>query len=146
MKKCLILVFIIIGFSGLRAQDMQVFTRLNTAVPTIYNFVISVNEDIPVKSEIILVFPSEFDLSQISIADSRVLNGGLDVSTNLDSVIIKRSGLGDVIDSGTKTDLKIGLITNPADLEKEYRFGLVVRQADRILVDDEIAVDIEKRN
>jgi hypothetical protein len=146
MNKIHLFFLLLLSVATLQAQSMQITTALyHPRIATIYDFVISINEEVPSKSQILLIFPSQFDLSKVSVADSRTLDGGLEVSVKQDTVEIKRSGRGKNIDANTPIDLKIGLIVNPADMQEEYLIGCLLRQDNRVLLEQSMPTSIEMR-
>jgi hypothetical protein len=146
MNKGYLFFLLLLSGATLQAQSMQITTALDhPGIATIYDFVISINEDVPSKSQILLIFPSQFDLSKVTVADSRTLDGGLEVSVTSDTVEIKRSGRGKTINANTPIDLKTGLIINPADRQEEYLIGFVLRQENRVLLEERMRTSIEMR-
>ncbi len=83
------------------------------------NFVLS--KSIPPKAIIRVTFPDEFDLSDLMIAGSTTINGGVDLNVEGQVVTMRRSGLGRKIPANEKVDVKFAIVKNPEQPAENYK-------------------------
>lgn len=92
-----------------------------------------------------LTFPSEFDISNTTVAGSKSMDGGFTVSVQ-DSVLqIKRRGEGKSVNVGTPQNLMFSVVKNP-DNEGNYLLQFRVLDGDEntILINQEKPIVIIK--
>jgi hypothetical protein len=94
------------------------------------NFVIS--KPIPPKAIIRVIFPAEFDLSDLMIAGSTTINGGFDLEVDRQMVIMKRSGLGREISANEKVDVKFAIVKNPNQPGDNYKIEIEILDNEEI--------------
>lgn len=70
---------------------------------------------------IAVVFPSEFDLSNLKIANSTTINGGFKVSVQGNRALLQRSGLGRKVVPNEKVEIKFATIKNPSDTDGTFQ-------------------------
>ena len=94
---------------------------------TAYELTWDTDRSLDADATIGVVFPSLCNLSQVVMADSKKLNGGLSVAVSGDTVWVERSGRGDAVATGERVDLKIASIFNPPLTDSSFEFKLVLR-------------------
>ncbi len=87
-------------------------TSVNAQAQAIYHFTFMADREIGSSASIGIVFPSDFDLTLVKMADSRTMNGGLQITVSADTVWARRSGLGKAIASGTRVDLLLAAVVS----------------------------------
>lgn len=95
--------------------------------PSIYMLSFTTRDTLPADAVFELTFPPEFELSQLEVAGSRTMNGGIKLTKDRQKVLLKRTGLGRAVPPGKKVSLKFGLIRNPSNLNKAYIVKVVLR-------------------
>lgn len=103
-------------------------SSLNGQTPAVYHFSFIVEREISPRAVLGIVFPAGFDLTQVKMADSRILNGGMQVTVNSDTVWAIRSGLGKVIASGTRVDLLLAAVVS-AENARAANFQVLHRES-----------------
>jgi len=78
-----------------------------------YTLELSIDKDIPATAIIVCEFPSSFELNNVIVAGSTTINGGFALRVKENKIILKRSGLGDVVKANSKVDIKFAEIKNP---------------------------------
>ena len=141
----LMLLFVFTGVLSSFAQSVKV-TQLESKKPAAYDIVFQADQDIAPQGEIDIIFPQDFNISQVILADSRTLTGGLTVTVNKDTVKIKRSGLGDVVSAGSTPDIKLATVINPQDMDKEYDFRILIRENNRVISNRTLTSTLSPRN
>jgi len=91
------------------------------AKSSVYQINFIVSKPIPVKAIIRVIFPDEFDLSDLMIAGSTTINGGFDLIVDKQVVTMKRSGLGREIPANEKVDVKFAIVKNPNQPADNYK-------------------------
>ena len=115
-----------------------------TEALTIYILEFSLEQPIPANANFRFTFPAEFDLAMVEIAGSSSINGGFEVSVKENQVQIARSGLGDEVPAGKKTDLKFALVKNPTEKKDDYPVTITILGADdSILLETVVNVKIK---
>jgi hypothetical protein len=118
MRKLLYLCSLLIvcaAWSSLAQEKMTVKAlRAAPRKASIYEVTFSTTEALARDAEIRLTFPASYDLSELDIAGSTSINGGMTLTRNGQRVIVKRGGLGTVVPRGQQVSLQLGLIKNPA--------------------------------
>lgn len=112
--------------------DLPVKVRALAAQPgevSLYEISFTTADSLTRRAEIILDFPTEFDLSLLRVASSTSINGGFKLVRERNQVRVQRTGLGAVIPPGRKVELQLGLIKNPSRLTNSYEVGLEIRSS-----------------
>ena len=107
-----------------------------------YDFVFQSLQNIPPSAEFLIVFSKDFLLAKIVMADSRSMTGGFTIAVQSDTIIAKRTGLGNTLAAREQADLKVAMIANPTDMEKEHDFHFIIRDNGRVLLDEIVAAKI----
>jgi hypothetical protein len=112
------LVLLLLPLWSLLGQSrLQVFAT-NTAPQSqaayIFNF--TLDKELGKGDRIGVVFPQGFDLSQVAMADSRAMTGGLSVIVRKDTVWATRSGRGTIMPAGSKVDLVVAVAAKTSDV------------------------------
>jgi hypothetical protein len=94
-------------FGQSRLQVSATSTASQSAAAYIFNF--TLDRELGKADRIGVVFPQGFDLSQIAMADSRAMTGGLLVTVRKDTVWATRTGRGAVLPAGSKVDLVVAV-------------------------------------
>ncbi len=97
--------------------------------PSVYEITFTTSASLSPAAEFVFDFPAEFDLSQLQIAGSPEINGGFTLSRDKQKVLVKRSGLGRAIASGTVVRLRLGAIINPKNFSSSREVALQIRPA-----------------
>lgn len=91
-----------------------------------YQVNFEISKPIPPKATIRVLFPDEFDLSDLMIAGSTTINGGFDLQVNSQVLTMKRSGLGREIPANEKVDVKFAIIKNPKEPADNYKLVIEI--------------------
>ena len=87
---------------------------------TLYQVSFVYQDSISANDRFSLVFPEAFDLSRVTLAGSKSMNGGFTVSVR-DSVLeIRRNGEGRIISPGEQVDLLFSVVKNPLNAANNY--------------------------
>ena len=124
MKKLnqkLLCLYIILVALPLHAQTKASLSALHAAPAKegMYKLTFSLAQDLAAKSEVIIDFPGQFDLSAIKIAGSNEINGGIQFDTDQNKLTLKRSGLGSTVPAGKKVSIIFGPLKNPDELKND---------------------------
>src|SRR5574341_1386419 len=92
--------------------------------PSLYELTFVTTDTLTRDAEIVVTFPSAFDLSQLEIAGSNQINGGFKLERRGQEVRLRRTGLGEKIPPGRKVSLQLGLIVNPPDLSASHQVAV----------------------
>ncbi len=118
MRKLLYLcsLLVICFASSSSAQEKMAIKALRAAprLASLYEISFVTSEALAVDAEIRISFPASYNLSELEIAGSTSINGGLTLTRDGQRVIVKRSGLGTAVPRGQQVSLQLGLIKNPA--------------------------------
>ncbi|MBN1542429.1 hypothetical protein JW992_09810 [candidate division KSB1 bacterium] len=128
MKRTFLSVFALAA--AVFAQDGET-VRVFDARPrelTAYSVVWVADRPVAADAVIGVVFPSLCNLSQVVMADSRKLNGGVSVSVLGDTVWVQRSGLGATVAAGDTVDISIASIFNPPADSEPLEFQILERR------------------
>lgn len=115
------------------AQESVTVSASNPVANTrsVYKINFTTTEALSPEASFEIVFPKDFSLSKEMIAGSRTMNGGLKVTVVGDTVLVKRSGLGSVIPTGTAINIMLSDIINPVKHDHNYQISLSVK-SDRL--------------
>ncbi len=95
--------------------------------PSVYEIAFTTREALSPEAEFTLEFPTEFDLSHLQIAGSPEMTGGFTLAREKQTVLVKRSGLGQRVAFGTFVRLRLGSIGNPKNFAGSTEVTLQVR-------------------
>lgn len=109
---------------------------------TIYKLQFILADTLNTDSHIKIVFPADFDLTKVKMAGSSTINGGFKVTVDDSTVILKRSGLGNVISPGKKVDVKFANVKNPPTPDKLYNIKVEILNGNVKLIEKKIDVKI----
>ncbi len=102
---------------GLFAQAPAITVKAldpNPAATSLYSFTFNLSDSLPPQGAISILFAEGFDLSNVSIAASSVIKGGLTPYVKGREVIVVRRGEGGALKSGERVDILLSAIKNPA--------------------------------
>ena len=89
-------------------------------VSTLYRLSFVVTDTIPTDAQFALNFPDGFDLSQVTLAGSKTMNGGFKVTVAGQEVVIRRQGEGATIYPDKKVNLLFSTVKNPDTSNANY--------------------------
>lgn len=112
----------------------------NAGKKSVYEISFSLDFAISKDASFIITFPGEFDLSGVLVAGSSTMNGGFKLSVDKNKVIIKRSGLGKIINPNESVDLRFANVKNPQTPADNYTIKIEVKNND-----DKVSVAKENR-
>ena len=133
--KIVFLLSILLSFQIVLAQT-QLTVKASQLQPrkyAAYDFAFVASQEIAKDAEIDIVFPKEFILSKVVMADSRAMNGGLTVEVKGDTVKVKRSGRGNSVPAGSSIDVKLASVINARDMAKDFNFLILIKQQKNII-------------
>lgn len=114
--------------SGMPKDTIMVHSRnISVEANSLYEVIFSLDKEIPKNATIIITFPDEFDLSQVSIAGSITINGGFKLSVQNSKVFLKRSGLGRIIKPHEKVNVKFANVKNPDNPSDGYEIKIEIQ-------------------
>ena len=98
---------------------------------TLYKITFFSSVDIPSDAQIIMIFPSEFDLSQLSLAGSNKIDGGFLLTKDGQRIVVQRKGEGNIVGQRNKVDLLLSVIKNPRIENTAYQlqFQILTNQS-----------------
>lgn len=117
-------------------------TDLNAMAPSAYRFTFVCGNSISADAQIQIIFPQNYTLTNTVLASSKSLNGGLAVSVKGDTVEVRRSGLGVVLEAGELCDLTLATLLNPSVMKKQYRYELLILENGYVRDRDTITASI----
>ncbi|HEX9654281.1 MAG TPA: hypothetical protein VGA99_11270 [bacterium] len=74
-------------------------------------------------------FPPGFDVSKVTIAGSKAINGGFEVKVEGQKVLVTRKGRGAVKLPGEKVDVMFSTVTNPANPESNHKINVTIKKS-----------------
>jgi hypothetical protein len=134
VKKYHLLIFALLLFpafsSAIFAQTNAEFSVLNpiAAEKSVYRLAFTTDDTLRENAIFSFVFPEEFDVGQTHIAGSSTINGGFNLSTQQDTVMVARSGLGSAVPPDTPVVLYLALVKNPEDITSSYAVTMIVHE------------------
>lgn len=110
-----LIVILLVITTKIFAQNSIRITPINPSLgsTSIYDIDFILRDSLTAYGAISIVFPKEFDLSNVNIAASSFINGGLSTIVKGQEVIIVRKGEGDLKKLGEKVDIKLSAVRNP---------------------------------
>ncbi len=114
---------------------------------TIYNISFIAPDTLTARAFFALSFPKEFDLEMLEIADSRIVDGGLEIGRKDRRAEISRSGLGKNILPETQVEIEIGLIQNPSDLSTAPPVTFILKPdgGDGVIYSKDVLINFQKK-
>jgi hypothetical protein len=100
--------------------------RVAPGKPFLYELTFVTIDILICDAEIVVTFPSAFDLSQLEIAGSNQINGGFKLERRGQEAHLRRSGLGEKIAPGRKVSVQFGLIVNPPNFSSAHQVRVAV--------------------
>lgn len=97
---------------------------LKAGSPAVIRFIAKSDTILSEKASFCVVMPKGFDISNLIFADSNSLTGGFLVSVKNDTVIVKRSGVGNTIQDNLVFDWAIAVVTLPENVSEQYDFSV----------------------
>ncbi|MFQ5638327.1 MAG: hypothetical protein ACE5IR_10085 [bacterium] len=115
---------------GLSLADSLRVQALNNQVnaATLYALDFTLADTLFSESIIEVVFPTGFDLSRVTLAGSKTINGGFDVDVREQTVYLKRKGRGRMNIPGEKVDVKLAIVKNPPTVQSKRYVQLKINQ------------------
>lgn len=95
--------------------------RAQPGKPSLYELRFVTTDTLVRDAEIVVTFPRAFDLSQLEIAGSSLINGGFKLERKDQEVRLRRTGLGEKIPPGRRVSLQLGLVVNPPDFSASHQ-------------------------
>ncbi|HNR68506.1 MAG TPA: hypothetical protein PKN04_08470 [bacterium] len=123
------LLSLLLWFQAVSAQERALIRAIDPLPRqlTVYSVTWTADREIAADAAIGVVFPRACNLSQVIMADSRQLNGGLMVNVSGDTVWVQRSGLGEKLAAGDSVEVKIASVFNPVSPDQPYEFKILLR-------------------
>ena len=109
---------------------------------SIYKLDFTLADTLKADGQLKITFPEAFDLSKVKMAGSSTINGGFTVKVADSTVLVSRSGIGNVVLPGTPVDVKFANIKNPPDYMKSYSAKIEILNQKIKFVEKAIAVKI----
>jgi hypothetical protein len=109
---------------------------------TLYKITFVSSVDIPSGAQIILIFPPEFDLSQLSLAGSNKIDGGFLLTKDGQRIVVQRKGEGNIVSQRSKVDLLLSVIKNPSIENSTYQLQFQILTNQSVSLTDIQTVDV----
>ena len=111
----------------LRAQSLRrvAAAPLEPGSPAVLRFDFDLPAPILPQWRMGIIFPAEFNRSQLLLAASQKLNGGFTVANSGDTLWVSRTGVGDTLKVVNSVDISIASVKLPDDVVREYQFGFI---------------------
>ena len=126
MRKRIFFIFIFVLTLALKvaAQEMPSVSVIplngKIGIHTLYEVKFTSPDTISQKARFSLTFPSEFDLSMVSLAGSKIMDGGFSVTVKDSILNISRNGEGKPAIPGSELDLLFSIVKNPDNADNDY--------------------------
>jgi hypothetical protein len=105
-----------LGPSALAQDSLSVTpSRLEAGESAVYTLTFVATDTLRPDGQITVTFPPNMDLSGVKVAGSATINGGFQVTTLGQKVVLTRSGLGRSILPGEKAAIKFAVVKNPVE-------------------------------
>ncbi len=116
---------------GTRAQELVSVAAapLLPGSATVLRFQLQLPAPVTTQWRMAVMMPPEFDLTQVQMAASFSLNGGLSVESNGDTLQVRRLGVGSNWIEPQPVDVAIATVGLPQDIEREYTFSFIVQDS-----------------
>lgn len=98
----------------------------NVGATSLYRLEFVLPDSLPATGAISVVFPEQFDLSNVKIAASATIKGGFTTAVVGQEVIVVRKGEGVLHRSGERVDLLLSAVKNPEGIPGSYVLKLSV--------------------
>jgi hypothetical protein len=120
--------------SGLLAQassDSVAVKALNpeAGAASLYALNFTLADSLYPDAEFEVTFPAGFDVSKVTIAGSKAINGGFAVKVEGQKVRVTRKGEGAVKLPGEKVDVMFAVVTNPANPETSHKINVAIKKS-----------------
>ncbi len=128
---CLVAACLLLGLRppAAHAQDSLKVVALDAvqAKQSVYRLSFVASDTLAADCEIAVTFPAGFDLSKTRMAGSADMKGGFKATVNGNTVVLKRSGLGQAILPGQRVSILFGTVGNPGQATLASSFQIVFR-------------------
>lgn len=130
MKRLLFCFFCFFSATFANAQQSVLVEPANAVAgkSSIYKMEFALPDSLPPHGAIVVVFPSEFDLSGVNIGASSKIKGGFNTFVVQREVILVRKGNGAPHKSGEKVDVWLSAVKNPSTQKVDYSTQIYVYQ------------------
>lgn len=124
----LLMVLPLLFTAPLRAQNSMTIAPIDASVgaTSLYRLEFALPDSLPVRGALSIVFPQQFDLSNVKIAASSTIKGGFTTAVVGQEVIVVRKGEGDLHRPGERVDLLLSAVKNPEGIPGSYVLKLSV--------------------
>lgn len=112
-------------------QDSVEVKALNSqaGAASLYSLDFTLADTLYPDAEFEVVFPAGFDVSKVTIAGSKAINGGFDVKVEGQKVLVQRKGRGSIKLPGEKVDVKFSTVTNPANPDSNHKINVTIKKS-----------------
>jgi hypothetical protein len=131
---CAAAALLILLFStSLGAQTSADSVRVNAlnseaGATSLYTLEFTLADTLYPDAEVEVVFPPGFDVSKVTIAGSKAVNGGFEVNVAGQTVTVKRKGTGAVKLPGEKVDVMFAVVTNPPNPDSNHKINATIKR------------------
>jgi hypothetical protein len=130
--------------ASLAQHDLTITTTsIVISKPAAYIFSFINDREVTPNAALAVVFPTGFDLTTVAVADSRTMDGGLQVRVQQDTVWVQRSGRGKTLVVGTRIDLILAAVISAEPTNQVNEFEILHKEKNEILSRSRQRVAIE---
>ncbi len=122
----------VIFFSHASADDLTA-TDVRPGKNAMYVIHFTCQTDLYAYDEIVVVFRSPVDVSNVLMAFSNKIIGGFAVNVKGDTVFVKRTGQGNTVTAGEMCDLSLATVINPDPVPEKVEYIVMHRREEQIL-------------
>jgi len=145
MKNWIVCGCLLLLFNTSYAQNSVTATPLTPTSPAVYRIDVTFDLNIQPDTEFEIIFPSEFSLLKVMMANSKVLGGSLELEVVDNKVRLSNSKRKNVA-SQTLIDFMIASVINAKDMTKVFTFTVNVLQNGEIAEEKNIETRVELLN
>jgi len=113
------------------SRDSVAVNALNAqaGAASLYSLDFTLSDTLYPDAEFEVAFPTGFDVSKVTIAGSKAINGGFDVKVARQKVLVQRKGRGAIKLPGEKVDVKFSTVTNPANPDSNHKINVTIKKS-----------------
>ena len=101
---------------GFAQSNMQLLAQNDKVGQlSVYEYRFTTTDSLYVDAEIKLTFPESFSIATVKLAHSAQVNGGIHIEIEEQNLILKRTGLGNVLPPGQNVIIGFANVRNPAE-------------------------------
>ena len=108
-------------------------SHLEPLKPAAFQLQLQFSQPVSPEDNVDIIFPTQFSLSQVVMASSPDLDGGIAVAVNRDTIKLQRVNADSTWQENTPFRVNVALIMNAPDMSETFQFKSSLRQDNQIV-------------